>query len=71
MEITTFTEWCPYCEKENNFKYNGINKIYTCTYCGKALSPCSLCNPDTTNCNQCNTANKAEKLNNQRNYDKN
>ena len=53
MRTDTFTELCPNCGKENEFKYIGRAAIYFCQHCRETLIPCSLCDMDIVNCDEC------------------
>lgn len=49
MEDSKITEYCPYCNSEQEIDINGGK----CNGCGRFLKPCCLCNNDVVNCQKC------------------
>lgn len=70
----TFYEWCPDCRDEQELKIvNGKrNKLFKCPECGRALAPCSLCDPDNAECYKCKLNKESQRINysKQRRYDR-
>jgi len=51
MQDNVTYEMCPHCMTEKKLK--AVMEKQVCSTCGNAIKPCSLCDPDTTNCNKC------------------
>ena len=55
-------EWCPYCESEVEINIDFKNIQY-CPNCGKAITPCNICDKDHSDCSNCYIAIQCESIN--------